>query len=123
MVDKTGRATSNNLEGLGSTRRFVARRSGAVLGDWMILFGILASVAFLIGRFRGASQPLSGPEVWYMTLLTFSIPAWIYFIVSDCSGSGATLGKRLFNLRVALATEKRVSLGRAVMRTAIKLLP
>lgn len=80
-------------------------------------------MGYIIGQLSGASQPQAGPEIWYIILLTFSGPAWLYFIVSDRSTRGATLGKRVFKLRVSGTTEERVSLGRAVVRTVIKLLP
>lgn len=122
-MNKGGEETIGKWEALRSTLRFTARRSAAFLADWIILFCILAPVGILIGRFSGAPQPQTGPEVWHMILLTFSAPAWLYFIVSDRSTRGATLGKRVFKLRVAGTTEERVSLGRAVVRTVIKLLP
>lgn len=121
MVNKTG--DIGKWEALRGTLNLTARRSAAFLADWIILFGVLAPMGYIIGQFIGAPQPQTGPEVWYALLLTFSGPAWLYFIVSDSSTGGATLGKRAFKLRVTGTTEERVSLGRAVVRTVIKLLP
>lgn len=102
---------------------FTARRSAAYLTDWIFLFGILAPLGFLVGRLFGASQPQPGPELWHTILLNFSLPAWLYFILSDSSVDGATLGKRAFRIRVSGLDEERVSLAHALPRTAVKLLP
>ncbi len=43
--------------------------------------------------------------------------------MSDHSRRGATVGKRIFRVRVTTQTGDRLSIGRAVGRTALKLLP
>lgn len=56
-------------------------------------------------------------------LLTISLPSWLYFIVSDATERGATLGKRVLGLRVLGVGQERVGLGRATLRTLIKMVP
>ena len=59
-----------------------------------------------------------------MTLvLNFSLPAWTYFALADHSRGGATLGKRLLSLSTQAEVGGRVGLGRALARTAIKMVP
>ena len=107
-----------------SVNRFklVLQRAVAYLIDIVLLFAILAPLGFLIQRLVGL-QPASGPELSITILWNFSLPAWIYFTVSDCSARGATLGKRLMGIRVTSVSANRVSFGRALLRTAVKLLP
>lgn len=123
MNAKNSAGSVPNGNALRATLEFTARRCAAFLADGIILFGILAPTGYIIGQIGGAIQPQTGPEVWHVILLTFSAPAWLYFIVSDCSTGGATLGKRVCKLRVAGKANERISPGRAVVRTAIKLLP
>ena len=66
--------------------------------------------------------PRTPYQVWLATVVSFSIPAWLYFLLSDCSGSGATIGKKL-RLRVVQTGGARVGWLRSLARTAIKLLP
>lgn len=68
-------------------------------------------------------RPESQIEIWRAAVLSFSVPAWLSFILSDHSRGGATLGKRLWHVRVVDQRGQRLSLGRATGRTAIKLLP
>jgi uncharacterized RDD family membrane protein YckC len=100
----------------------IARRSGAFLLDILIIFGICAPSGYLIQRLIGYS-PQTGPAIWITILWNFSLPAWLYFLWSDHSKKGKTLGKRVFKLRVTGRKQERLGWGRALARTAIKLLP
>ena len=100
----------------------VARRVGAFLLDILILFGICAPVGYLVQHLTGFS-PKTGLTIWLSILLNFSMPTWLYFLLSDRSKNGKTLGKRLFKLKVARAGAERLGWARAFARTAIKLLP
>ena len=57
------------------------------------------------------------------TLLTISLPTWLYFAWSEQSKWQATLGKRVFGLIVTDTQGERMGFGRALLRTVIKLLP
>ena len=105
-----------------SGRSLILRRVGAYLLDMTILFAVLAPVGFLIQLALGLKTAETGPELAATILWNFSIPAWLYFIVSDSSSRGATLGKRILRLHVVQINQHRVGILRAVWRTAVKLL-
>ena len=100
----------------------ILSRAGAFLLDILIIFGICAPSGFLIQRLIGYS-PQTGPAIWFTILWNFSLPAWLYFLWSDRSKKGKTIGKRVFKLMVRAKTTQRLGWGRALARTAIKLLP
>lgn len=102
------------------TRRTRLRISAYAI-DIGILFAVLAPLGQVILRLVGHA-PTTGPEIWRTIFWNFSIPSWLYFIVSARSKSGATLGKRWLGLRVS-GDHGPVSTPRAVARTAILLLP
>ena len=103
-------------------RNLFLRRVFAYLVDIAILFALLGPAGFLIQHAFGCS-PSTGPEIWRVLILNFSIPVWIYFWLSDASVRGATLGKRIFRIRVSREPGRALGPGRAFVRTAIKLLP
>ena len=102
--------------------RLAARRIGAYVVDICALFSILALAGFLFQKLLGVS-PQTGPQVWLTIVWNFSLPCWLYFILSDRSESGVTLGKRVFHLRVTDTASEQISGARAFGRTAIKLAP
>jgi uncharacterized RDD family membrane protein YckC len=101
----------------------LGRRVAAYLVDILLLFVVLAPAGQLILRLLDAPLPQTGPEVARVILWNFSLPAWLYFILGDQSASGATLGKRLLKIQVRDLSGERLSIGRALARTAVKLLP
>lgn len=101
----------------------LGRRVAAYLVDILILFVVLAPAGFLIQWLLGVPMAQTGPGIERTILWNFSLPAWLYFILSDTSRAGATLGKRLFKLQVRTLDNGRVSFWRALGRTAVKLLP
>jgi uncharacterized RDD family membrane protein YckC len=100
------------------------RRATAYFIDIVLLFLILAPagqlVRFAVGWPTASS---TGPEVWLAAALNFSLPTWTYFVLSDSSARGATVGKRLLGLHVVRVTGGRVGMARALARTAVKVLP
>lgn len=98
------------------------KRTTAYLLDVALLFAVLAPAALLVERWFNIKVQ-TPQQVWIATVLSFSLPAWSYFVLSDRSESGATIGKRLLRLRVTGVKGSRVSLARALARTAVKLLP
>lgn len=102
--------------------QFSLKRIGAYLIDIVLLFVVLAPLSLLAQRALDIT-PQSEVEVWIAAVMSFSIPAWLYFMLSDHSAAGATVGKRLLRLRVTTETHGPVSLARALLRTAVKLLP
>ena len=98
------------------------RRLTAYAADGSLLAVVLIPLAVAIQGVAGY-RPTTGVGVWVASVVLISLPSWTYFVVSDRSASGATLGKRLLRLRVRMAGEASVSLVRALVRTAIKLTP
>ena len=103
--------------------KLLVRRVAAYLLDILILFAVLAPIGYLLQRLAGLTMTQTGPEIWRTILWNFSLPSWLYFILSDSSRLGATFGKRLLWLQVRKINDRRLSPGRALGRTAIKLLP
>ncbi len=98
------------------------RRIAAYVLDIIGLFVLLAplgqAILWLVG-----TKPHSGPAIAQTILWNFSLPVWIYFIVSDASATGATIGKRLLGIRVSRIDGARLSWPQAFLRTTLKLLP
>jgi uncharacterized RDD family membrane protein YckC len=107
---------------MSAPRSLFWKRVGAYLLDVAALFLVLAPVGWLVQRAAGFA-PSTGPEIWRTLLLNFSLPTWTYFSLADSSRSGATLGKHAFSLRAARIDGGRIGLPRAILRTALKLLP
>jgi uncharacterized RDD family membrane protein YckC len=104
--------------------RLLIRRAVAFVIDIALLFLILAPLGQLLRLALGwpSSSP-TGQEIWAFVALTFSLPTWTYFVLSDSSARGATIGKRLLGLRVARVSGERVGTVRALLRTALKVVP
>ncbi len=104
--------------------RLLIRRVTAYVVDIILLFFVLAPVGQLVRLIIG--WPVASPrgqEVWLATVLNFSLPTWTYFVWSDSSARGATVGKRLLGLHVVRVAGGPVRIVRALARTAVKLLP
>ena len=71
----------------------ILRRAGAFLLDILIIFGICAPSGYLIQRLIGYS-PQTGLAIWFTILWNFSLPSWLYFLLSDLSKKGKPVGKR-----------------------------
>jgi len=100
----------------------IIRRSCAYVFDVVLLFAVLAPSVLLIEVIFGF-QPSSNSEVWIAAVMSFSIPTWSYFLFSDRSSNGMTVGKRLLKVKVISQNQNGINFGRALLRTAIKLLP
>lgn len=106
---------------------FALRRLLAYILDIAILYGVLAgglqtltSALFGVPNYARLAQNPVRLEGW--VLLTISLPTWLYFIICDVRG-GSTLGKRVLGLRTTAVSGGPVSVGQAVARTALKLIP
>jgi len=98
------------------------RRIIAYLIDCTIIFIVLAPVGLAFQYIFGY-QPVSGKEIYFIIVINFSIPVWIYFIYADYSKDGATLGKKFLGIKTNSYESEVVSLKQAGYRTAIKMLP
>lgn len=101
--------------------KLAVRRIVAYTIDVSILFVVLAPLGIVVQWLIGTS-PQTGPQIWLTIILNFSIPCWLYFIFSDLSAGGATVGKWIMGIRT-VSESGAVSVGQAVGRTAVKLLP
>ncbi len=106
--------------------KIIPLRIGAYLIDYLLLFTALVMPQFVLSAITGGfpfNLLKTGPQIELWVLLTLSLPAWLYFSLLESSARGATLGKRLLRLRVVSLSADRISFGRALLRTAVKLLP
>jgi uncharacterized RDD family membrane protein YckC len=105
--------------------RLLIRRAGAYVVDIVLLFLVLFPAGQLLRLAVGWQPPASptGLTVWLASALNFSVPTWAYFVFSDSSARGATVGKWLLSLRVTRTGGGPVGRARALGRTAVKLLP
>ncbi len=103
-------------------RQLFFRRVAAYLADILLLFGILFPLGWAVVLLVGFS-PTSGVQIWQATLINFSLPAWLYFILSDSLLGGQTVGKRLLKIRVIGPSGRPLGVPQALLRTAVKLLP
>jgi uncharacterized RDD family membrane protein YckC len=101
-------------------------RMGAYMVDISMLAGAVLftqlGIHFLSGGFQ-AHALKSGWQIEAWVLGTVSLPIWAYFTLLERSGWQATLGKRLAALQVTDTAGGRIGLGRAFLRTIVKLLP
>ncbi len=102
--------------------KLILKRIAAYLIDIILLFVVLSVLALLVERWLKIT-PQTPIEVWIAAIMSFSIPTWIYFILSDQSATGATIGKKIMRLHAVTRAGARIGLARAVARTAIKLFP
>jgi uncharacterized RDD family membrane protein YckC len=115
------------------TNRFnlLFRRAAAFFLDSLLIFGVVVAVAqWLI--FVPLRRQILTSEDWFRsgwnteayTLLTISLPVWLYFILFELSAWQATPSKRLFRLRTTdLSGKTRIGLKQVILRTLLKLLP
>ncbi len=103
----------------------VVRRSAAYLLDGLLLAALVVASQLGLRAVLGPRLPelVTGPQIETWVLLTVSLPVWAYFTLFESSGWQATPAKRLLGLRVTTLGGGRAGLGRALLRTALKLLP
>ena len=106
------------------------RRLLAFAADYLVISGYLVILA--AGSLLVAATPISAGYLaiwsgaWSAELAGFlllTMPVVLYFAIFESSRAGATLGKRLLNLRVHGLDGGPLSLPRSFLRSAIKFLP
>jgi uncharacterized RDD family membrane protein YckC len=109
----------------------IFRRILAYLIDSLFAFLVFVVAAQLL-VFVPLRHLLIGSEDWFRsgwntqvyTILTMSLPTWLYFALSEISPCGATLGKHLLKLKtVTKATQGKMTLLQSLVRGLVKLLP
>lgn len=103
------------------------RRAGAFLIDVFVAGVVLvALLQLLLEPFRQSLGPAWARVGWFYiayALLTISLPIWLYFAGYESGPHHATPAKRWLGLDVASTRPAPLSFGRALVRTAAKLLP
>lgn len=67
---------------------------------------------------------LSGWKTEFYTLLTISLPTWLYIGLSEITPWQATVGKRIFKLQTLdEVSHRRMTITQTIIRTIIKMLP
>lgn len=102
--------------------RLTALRLAGYGLDVLLLAAVLLPLSFVIGSVAGTDVS-SGIGVWLRSLLTISVPAWVYFIATDSLGSGRSVGKRVTGLQTRAIDGRTPSLRDSVVRTALNLAP
>jgi uncharacterized RDD family membrane protein YckC len=97
----------------------------------LVAYGVDSGVIFLYlmlavpALVYGAAWPWPG-EPWrtqLLSLLAITLPVVLYFALSEASGRGATLGKRVLGLRVVDLQGERLPWGKSLLRSALKFTP
>ncbi|HLL75665.1 MAG TPA: RDD family protein [Pyrinomonadaceae bacterium] len=120
-MDADNFVTVKPLAGIG--RRLAAYAVDAVLlfvGVGLLLGGMLG---FVLSQTAGFEWTRSGLRLWAYVFATASIPIWLYYALLESGARQATLGMRLLGLRVTGLDGGRIGFGRALLRTAVKLIP
>lgn len=104
-----------------------ARRLVAFVVDMLIVYvAIVVLLQLLLDPLREALGPGWVRVGWFYigyTLLTVSLPTWLYFAGYESSNEQSTLGKQWLGIDVTGPDGGRPSFWRALLRTLLKLLP
>lgn len=105
-------------------------RGFAYLLDCLLIFGFFVlSQSLILVPLR---ETFGITDLWFhsglntqaYTLLTISLPAYLYFVFSDRSYWQGSLGKRLLKLKVTDSQKpQRIRWSQSFLRSALKLLP
>ena len=90
-----------------------------------VVFGLLlGSIVGLVLYFTvGFEWIQNGWLFWAYVFTVVSLPLWLYYSLFESSARQATIGMRLLGLRVTGLNGERISFGRALLRTVVKLIP
>ncbi len=126
QINSVSKLPIEELAGQNNSFASPWQRIAAYVLDYALLFSILIAIQLMLWFFaKGFPYSLmkTGFQIELWVLFSISLPTWLYFTLSEQSRRQATLGKQFFHLQVARASGKRIGLGRALLRTVIKLLP
>ena len=105
----------------------IARRGAAYVLDVALLACALGVLHFaLFHLLHGGARPEFTKNGWLLeayALATISLPVWLYFTFCESGPHGATLGKRVFRLRVRGLDGEPLTRKTAFFRTLFKLIP
>ncbi|MHA2473831.1 MAG: RDD family protein [Promethearchaeota archaeon] len=94
----------------------------AFIIDIVIFSSLGILIAFFIDFISGG-EPVSPFDVYIYLIISFSIPFWVYSILTDISKTGSTIGKKITRIQVIALEKEKLKLSQAIFRTIIKLLP
>lgn len=104
-----------------------ARRLAAFLADVAIVYlAVVILLQLLLGPLREALGPGWARVGWFYvaySLLTVSLPVWLYFAGYEAGDDRSTFGKRWLGITVTGSDGGEISFARALARTFFKLLP
>ncbi|MBN1483156.1 MAG: RDD family protein [Chloroflexia bacterium] len=109
---------------------YMFRRGLAYLLDSLLMFGFFVLTQRVL--FLPLRRLLFGADEWFAsgvktelyTLLTISLPIWLYFALTEVSAWQATPGKFLLGLQtVDAASRGPLTLPQSLLRTIIKMVP
>lgn len=107
----------------------LGRRLAAVALDYLVISAymvILVLLALLAGTLAPwlADALFANAVVGELTgFVVLTLPVTLYFALSEASAAGATWGKRRMRLRVLTDDGRQLSLGRSLLRSAVKFMP
>lgn len=93
--------------------------------DWLIL-ALWGGVLFGFVMFATGGDPPRPGGPWtaqMLGFLTMTLPFTLYFAFCESSGWHASIGKRVLRIGVTGRSGQQLSLGRALLRNAIKFVP
>lgn len=107
------------------------RRFLALVVDYVVILGYIASVVgvtvlgytMLLGHIPNLIKlygPVGAHAIGFFAL---TLPVMLYFIFSEASSAGASLGKKFARIRVNSISKERATAPQIVTRTIIKFLP
>ena len=122
---KMGQGNANRADPIAD----IHRRLAAAAVDYLVIVGWVA-VVVAIGVGVRAFEPAVAAALfgtrWSAQTTGFvalTLPVGLYFAWSEAPVRAATVGKRVSGLRVTDMNGSRLSVGRSVLRTAVKLFP
>jgi uncharacterized RDD family membrane protein YckC len=104
------------------------QRVGAFALDYMLLFIYLAVILgldLLASALSASFSSLFSNRVLaqFIAFLLVTLPITLYFAINESSPRQATWGKQRLGIRVADSDGRRISFGRAFLRTLLKFVP
>lgn len=120
---KSMKRSGQQTEYASALRRVLAYALDAsilFIGVPVILGGIFS---LIFQKTIGFEWMRSGFLFWAFVFCTASLPFWLYYSVFESSTRQATIGMKALGLRVTSMEGERISFGRALLRTVVKLLP
>lgn len=94
-----------------------------LIAAWLVLVVAAGAILRVVAPDLAANlfaDPISGEATGFLLL---TLPVALYFALSEAGPDGATWGKRRLGLRVVTDAGEPLSLGRSVLRTALKFVP